>query len=379
MERYFAYPSTLQDIHSRTLYHTHNLEHGKGGFDMKDKLIESIEMNCPVCGNTHMVEKRLRETQALFKGEVVDYEEVYFLCDKADDEENEFVPAKVMDSNLLKVRDAYRTIKGLLTSNEIAEIRSYYSLTQSEFAALLGWGEVTVTRYESKTIQDETYDSLMRMVRENSMLALEYLDKHKDRFTDKRYIEIRLSVKKRLDVSSRMYLKMQEIKSLYTKFEEESDYNGFKILDIDKLTMVMGYFANEVNHLYKVKMMKLLWYTDAIYYRRHGQSMTGLVYEHMTYGALPIGFNEILSVPTILVVEEMMYEDIGYKIVPTSKVDKNVFSKDELSVLELVADKFKEYRSKQIVDYMHEEKAYLETQDHELIPFTLASELNELS
>ncbi len=267
---------------------------------MKDKLIESIEMNCPVCGGIHMVEKRLRETQSLFKGEVVDYEEVYFLCDKADDEENEFVPAKVMDFNLLKVRDAYRTIKGLLTSNEIAEIRLYYGLTQSEFAALLGWGEVTVTRYESKTIQDETYDSLMRMVRENSMLALEYLDKHKDRFTDKRYSEIRLSVKKRLDVSSRMYLKMQEIKSLYTKFEEESDYNGFKILDVDKLTTVIGYFANEVNHLYKVKMMKLLWYTDAIYYRRHGQSMTGLVYEHMTYGALPIGLTKFLVFPQFM-------------------------------------------------------------------------------
>lgn len=378
MERYFAYPSTLRDIHSRTLYHMHNLEHGKGGFEMKDELIERIEMNCPVCGGTHAVEKRLRETQALFKGDVVNYEEVYFLCDHADDEENEFVPAKVMDSNLLKVRDAYRTMKGLLTSNEIAEIRSLYGLTQSEFAALLGWGEVTVTRYESKTIQDETYDSLMRMIRENSMLALEYLDKHKNRFTDKRYSEIRLRVKKRLDLSGRMYLKMLEIKSLYTKFEEESDYNGFKILDVEKLTTVMGYFANEMNHLYKVKMMKLLWYTDAIYYKRHGKSMTGLVYEHMTYGALPIGFNEILSVPTICVIEEMMYEDIGYKIVPTSKIDRSVFSKDELSVLELVVDKFKEYRSKQIVEYMHEEKAYIETQDHELIPFTLASELNEL-
>lgn len=346
---------------------------------MKDKLIESIEMNCTVCETTHMVEKRLRETQALFKGEVVNYEEVYFLCDKADDEENEFVPAKVMDSNLLKVRDAYRKAKGLLTSYEISEIRSYYGLTQSEFALMLGWGEVTVTRYESKTIQDETYDSLMRMVRENSMLALEYLDKHSKRFTDKRYSEIRQCVKKRLDVSSRMYLKMQEIKSLYTMFEETSDYNGFKTLDVEKLTSVMGYFANKVNYIYKVKMMKLLWYTDAVYYRRHGKSMTGLVYEHMTFGALPIGFNEILNVPTIQVVEEMMYEDIGYKILPTSKIDENVFLKDELSVLELVADKFKDYRSKQIVDYMHEEKAYVETSDHELIPYSLAKDLKELS
>ncbi|MDH8678676.1 DUF4065 domain-containing protein [Fusibacter bizertensis] len=346
---------------------------------MKDTLVESIEMNCPICGDTHIVEKRLRETQALFKGEIFDYEEVYFLCDRADDEENEFVPAKVMDLNLLKVRDSYRISKGLLTSYEIADIRLYYGLTQSEFAAMLGWGEITVTRYESKTIQDETYDSLMRMVRENSMLALEYLDKHAKRFTFKRYSEIRQSVKKRLDVSSSMYLKMQEVKSLYTKFEEASDYNGFKILDIDKLTTVIGYYANEVNHIYKVKMMKLLWYTDALYYKRYGKSMTGLVYEHMTYGALPIGFNEILSAPTIQVVEEMMYEDIGYKIVPTSKVDKSIFTKEELSVLELVVDKFKDYRSKQIVDYMHGEKAYIETSDHELIPFSLAKELKELS
>jgi len=346
---------------------------------MKDILIERIEMNCPLCGDVHNVEKRVRETQALFKGEVVDYEEVYFVCDRSDEEEDEFVPAKVLDANLLKVRDAYRVSKGLLTSNEIYEIRSYYGLTQSEFATMLGWGEITVTRYESKTVQDETYDSVMKMVYENSMLALEYLDKHKERFTNKRYIEIRSNIKKKLDLNSRMYLKMQEIKSLYTKYEEMSDFNGYKALDVEKIAEVMGYFANEVSYLYKVKMMKLLWYTDVIYYRRHGHSMTGLVYEHMTYGALPIGFNEILNVPTIQVIEEMNYDDISYRIVAKDKVIESAFSEDELSVLGLVANKFKDYRSKQIVDYMHKEKAYLVTEDHELIPFSLARELNELS
>jgi len=357
----------------------HKLEHGKGGLIMKDMLIERIEKDCPICGNTHFVERRIRETQALFKKEVVDYEESYFICNYSDEEENEFVPAKVMNTNLLKVRDAYRAAKGLLTSSEISKIRFYYGLTQSEFAAMLGWGEVTVTRYESKTVQDETYDSMMRMVYKNSMLALEYLDKHKERFTDKRYSEIRSNIKEKLDVSSCMYLKMQEIKSLYTKYEKTSDFNGYMIIDVKKLADVMGYFANEVSYLYKVKMMKLLWYTDAIYYRRHGRSMTGLVYEHMDYGALPIGFNEILSVPTIEVIEEMIYEDISYRIVPRDKISEGVFSKKELNVLKLVSYKFKDYRSKQIVDYMHEEKAYLDTKEHELIPFSLAKELNELS
>lgn len=346
---------------------------------MKDMLIERIDMNCPICGENHFVEKRIRKTQALFKGEIVDYEEVYYVCDQSDEDENEFAPAKIMNSNLLKVRDAYRKAKGLLTSGEISDIRLYYGLTQSEFAAMLGWGEVTVTRYESKTVQDETYDSVMRMVYENSMLALEYLDKHRDRFADERYNEIRSNIKKKLDVSSRMYLKMQEIKSLYTKYEDESDFNGYKIIDIEKLADVMGYFANEVSYLYKVKMMKLLWYTDAIHFGRYGHSMTGLVYEHMTYGALPIGFNEILCVPTIEVIEEMIYEDISYKIVPKEKSSVESFSQQELDVLELVASKFKSFRAKQMVDYMHDEKAYIETNDHELIPFGLARELNELS
>lgn len=345
---------------------------------MKDILIEKIERDCPICGDVHFVEKRKRETQALFKREIIDYEETYFICDQSDEEENEFVPAKVMNLNLLKVRDAYRVTKGLLTSSEISKIRFYYGLTQSEFAAMLGWGEVTVTRYESKTVQDETYDSLMRMVYENSMLALKYLDKHKERFAEIRYNEIRSNIKKKVDANKCMYLKMQEIKSLYTKYEEVSDYNGYKILDVEKLANVMGYFANEVKYLYKVKMMKLLWYTDVIYYRRYGYSMTGLVYEHMTYGALPIGFNEILSVKTIEVIEEMIYEDISYKIIPKEKISKDAFLEQELSVLELVSNKFKDYRSREIVDYMHEEKAYINTGNHELIPFSLAKELNQL-
>ena len=44
-----------------------------------------------------------------------------------------------MDENLLRARDAYRTQKGLLTSKEIAEIRDFYGLTQSDFSAMLGW------------------------------------------------------------------------------------------------------------------------------------------------------------------------------------------------------------------------------------------------
>lgn len=345
----------------------------------QDYLIETIEKDCPICNKVHFLERRKRQTQAIIKGEVVDYEEVYFLCPNSDDEENEFAPASLMDENLLKCRDAYRGMKGLLTSNEIIQIREFYGLTQSDFSSLLGWGEVTISRYESKAIQDETYDNIMRLVYQNSMIAMEFLLKHKERFSEDKYNAIRKSIVNKVGENGNAYIKMQEIKALYVSYEDLSDLNGYKILDINKLSSTMGYFAEFTNNLYKVKLMKLLWYADVLHFSRYGRSMTGLVYKHMPYGALPVGFNEILDLPTIKVVEEMKYEDISYKIYPNNQVNISDFSLEELNILELVANTFKDYKAREIVDYMHKEKAYIQTEDFQIIPYSLAKELNRLA
>lgn len=345
----------------------------------REYLIEKVKMDCPVCGAMHDVEKRKRITQGIVKGEVVEFEEVFFLCPITCEEENEFVPAKVMDENLLRARDVYRIERGLLTSNEIAEIRNFYELTQSEFSNLLGWGDVTVTRYESKTIQDETYDNLMRMTRENPFFALQSLDKHNAKFTEEKYHKIRNKIVKRVEELGIQYLKIQEINSIYVNYEDESDYNGYRELNLEKVANIIGYFANFVNNLYKVKLMKLLWYADVVNYIRCGKSMTGLVYKHMPYGALPLAYDEIIHLPTVKVEEEVFNDYISYKILPNIEVNVSSFTLEELNILEMISKKFKNYRSKDIVDYMHEEKAYKETEPYKLISFELAKELNELT
>lgn len=343
-----------------------------------DILVEAIEMECPICSVVHTIEKRQRDTQSLVKGEKVDFSEVYFLCNECDEEENEFVPAGIMDQNLLKARDAYRRKKSLLTSEEIAEIRKNYGLTQSEYSALLGWGEVTITRYESKTIQDETYDNIMRLSIENPMFALDCLEKHRDKFSETRFNSIRKAIIERIEETGSYYLKRQQIKSQYVTFDEPSVFNGYKTIDIDKLANVIGYFAQFVNNLYKVKLMKLLWYADTLFYRRHGISMTGLVYRHMPLGALPIAYDEIATLPTVEVVEELINSDIAYRIIPRQEICLSAFTLNELSVLELIANTFKDFKTKEIVDYMHEEKAYKETSHHQIISYDLAKQLNHL-
>ena len=166
--------------------------------------------------------------------------------------------------------------------------------------------------------------------------------------------------------------------SLYVNLAEESELNGYKKLDIEKIASVIGYFSQFVDNLYKVKLMKLLWYADAIFYGRHGKSMTGLVYRHMPLGALPIAYDEIIYLPTVKVVEEIIYDDISYRICPNKEVNISGFSLEELSVLETVATTFKNHKSKEIIDYMHKEKAYTDTLPNQIIPYNLAKQLNEL-
>lgn len=79
-------------------------------------LINKRNFECPICEKNHEIEQRQRTTQALFKDTIVEYIETYFTCLESDSDENEFVPAYLMDVNLLKIRDAYRIEKGLLTS-----------------------------------------------------------------------------------------------------------------------------------------------------------------------------------------------------------------------------------------------------------------------
>lgn len=345
---------------------------------MTKEIIKETQLrDCPCCGQTHAIDIMTRTTQGLVKDEVVDYEETYYFCNNSDHEENEFVSAKMMDINLLNARDAYRRKKGLLTSEEIAEIRNLYDLTQKEFANLLGWGEITVTRYESKTIQDETYDYLMRMVRENPIFTLESLEKHGDKFTEEKYEKIRQKIIEMIEQGSTYYVE-KEIQGKYVKYREDGEYNGYTSLDLEKVVAVINYYSAKMKDLYKVKLMKLLWYGDVLHFKRHGRGITGLVYQHMPYGALPLAHDEILKLPLVHTKEEIVCETMSYRIIPSKEADLCCLSSEELKTLDKVAKTFHKMNATQIIDYMHREEGYQKTEPYQLISFETAKNLREL-
>jgi putative zinc finger/helix-turn-helix YgiT family protein len=332
--------------------------------------IEKLQHDCPLCDKVHEVEKIKRIVSSTIKDCCVDHEETVFRCPQRNEE---WYHGKMLDDSLQSMRDAYRVKQNLLTSKQIIEIRKKYNLSQKELSNLLGWGGVTISRYETKLIQDETYDGILRLAAQSPTFAFEKLVKHKELFTNDRFIEISTFLKRLIKTQGNIDLKRQVMLNYYVDYDTECDANGFKILDLNKLSDILAYFANYVHRLYKVKLMKLLWYSDVLFFNKYKRSMTGLVYQHMPLGALPIGYNEIIYLPTVRVDEGETENGTTYHIVPLSPPANPMFSLEEQDVLSRVASKFKEFNSREIIDYMHNEEVYKNTTDGEIILYSHAS------
>lgn len=340
-------------------------------------LIRKIQMECPLCDKVHEIEERTRIAKTIIKGAEVHYEETYYFCQNSNEDENEFATGKVENDNLLNARNAYRKDHNLLTSDEIVAIREMYGLSQVDLAKLLGWGEATISRYESKAIQDEAYDNMLRIIRDNSLAAFEFLQKNAEKFTVQKRLGIRQKIMEKLDFAGREFLVRQSLESEYVNYQEPCDSNGNTLLNIDKLETIISYFAKRVDNLFKVKLMKMLWYADSLFFKTHDVTMTGLVYCHDTMGALPIGHYKIVGLENVNKQDEEGFEYTRYHFLTNERIDENTLSDEEKIVLDKVINKFKTFNSQEIVEYMHDEIAYKETKDKEIIPFSLAKKIRE--
>ena len=74
----------------------------------KYTLIRKVHMSCPLCDKTHEVEERKRFTTIALKGDEVTYEERFYFCANADEDENEFESGSMMNEYLMNARNAYR-------------------------------------------------------------------------------------------------------------------------------------------------------------------------------------------------------------------------------------------------------------------------------
>lgn len=340
---------------------------------MDMKIIKSEKRLCICCMEEHEVKTVLIKDQATFKNLKVCYDAFYMYCDAADEL---YMDEQQMQENDVRLKDAYRKAEGLLTSSEISSIRARYDISQRDLCVLLGWGGKTITRYESHQVQDKAHDTILKKIEQDPEWFLTLLSEAKENFSVESYQKYFDAAMTLFEKDRDFYLR-KAIEASYAKFQGNPLFHGNTKLSLDKVVDVIRYFASstQISSLYKVKLMKLMWYADALSYRIRGFAITGLVYQALPMGAVPVGHNSIIDLKDVPCEEVDMGETNAYYFSLKEAVSFPTLSEADKNILDIVIEKLGKMTKNEIISFMHKEQAYIETAPREVIQFKYAENL----
>ena len=305
-------------------------------------------------------------------GESIEVDAQILVCAECGEE---FYCEELDNATLIRAYNEYRRRHKLLLPEEIKKIREQYGLSQRSFAKLLNWGDKTICRYENGSNQDKAHNSLLLFLREPENMRT-YLTENEIVLDERQKAKLLDTVDKlEQDKEYRAGRRFFEI--FFSRIPSEE--NGFKGFDYEKLCAMVLFFAHKSTGLLKTKLMKLLNYSDMVFYKENGISISGLKYAHLPYGPVPDNFDIILGkmaadhLAHIEVIYDGAYEK--HQVVPECDVPEGVLSDSEVEMLNRIYEKFKSFGSVEISDYSHKEKGYNATKTGQIISYAYAMDI----
>ncbi len=324
------------------------------GKDVETKIIKKDEVY-NVCGESFKVEAQV------------------LVCAECGEE---LYSEELDNATLNNVYNAYRRRHKLLFPQEIKKIREQYGLSQRSFAKLLNWGDKTIFRYENGSIQDKAHNSILLFLKNPENMKA-YLNENEILLGEKQKNKL-LKIVDQLIKNNEYQANSHIVNSFFTI--DPCEENGFKKFDYEKFCAMVLFFAYKNDELLKTKLMKLLNYSDMLFYKENGISISGLKYVHFQYGPVPENFDILMGEITSNHVAhiEVFYEN-GYEkhqVIPDQEEFKSVLSESEIAVLNRVYEKFKDFGSVDISNYSHKEKGYRSTKQGEIISYSYAKDID---
>jgi putative zinc finger/helix-turn-helix YgiT family protein len=334
----------------------------------------AIEHFCPECLEMRRFESIFMEEDYPVKNEVITIHAHYYKCNECGElilnPENE-------DENYVNAYNEYRKRKNLLFPEEIIELREKYDISQRQMAKILGWSHATLSRYETGALQSQSHNNELVLLK-NPENMLKIIERNKKNLNKQEYERIRSKVKKVIDDHSSESL-FRAVEDYF--ISEPSEYNGFTTFNLEKLINVIKYFLYRDSQVYKVKLMKYLWYTDFFHFKNWTVSITGLKYAKLPMGPVPDNYDMLISL--------MLHEDKcisreyidfgnGQGELFTTFEDGNLslFTEEEMKTLNIISKMIQPHNSKSISELSHKELAWLETKERELITYKYAEQLS---
>lgn len=135
------------------------------------------------------VEKEQKSKE--IKGKKIEYQGKEAYCNDCG---TKIFIADIRDYNLKKLDEAYRKSEDIILVSDIEKILEKYNVGKRPLSLLLGWGEVTLTRYLNGDIPSKHYSDTLKKVLEDENYMQELLENNKDKVTKNAYNSCRKAI-----------------------------------------------------------------------------------------------------------------------------------------------------------------------------------------
>jgi uncharacterized phage-associated protein len=159
-------------------------------------------------------------------------------------------------------------------------------------------------------------------------------------------------------------------------------YNGLismAKLDEKKYKNAIVFFAQKIQNgtLGKLKLMKLLYYLDFDFFEKYGKSVTGDEYLRFENGPVPRMAEKLIKEMNgkeIKVTNRKIKEGLNDQqhIEALENFDINLFTKEELIMLEEIASKWEKFSGSEMKTATHGEAPWISTKPNGVIDYNLA-------
>lgn len=232
--------------------------------------------------------------------------------------------AEIEDNNLKSLYDAYRQKNGIISLEKILEIPQKYNIGKRPLSLLLGWGEMTFTRYCDGDMPTKQYSDILQRIYDDPEFYLSLLEKNKGNL-------------KSLHAYEKSKRRVKEL--LSGQKTEDS-----KIEDV--VEYILSKCGGDITHL---ALQKALYYVQGFYSAFTNTFLFTQDCEAWVHGPV---YRDIYN----------CYSSYGYESIDSNDVfDVPVFTNTEKAVIDSVIQNLCCYSGKILERFTHSEMPWLKT------------------
>lgn len=317
-------------------------------------------MKSPITGKEMLLKSESRPLDFRKESFMVNYH--YYLCE---DSSEQFTTTEIDELNMIQLYNQYRENHKLPFPDEVKELREKYGLPATKMSEILGFGINSYRNYESGEVPSQANARLIQIANDP--------EKFKDLVGLSDVLNEKQKEKLLKRIDSLIEEKEQNLFSFgfqdYLLGENISDqYSGYKKPSLDRLTEMVVFFSEKLEP-WKTILNKLLFYADFLTFKLTCFSISGARYRAINMGPVPNNFNSIFEYMTnnddidvYITRFNNGNEGEQFKSNKNRQFNSSMFNGMELSILEKIAETFKNTSTSDIIDFSHKEKAWIENE-----------------